>query len=79
MPYYLDGGRVYVLWVVEWGIYLNISIGTTMSMMLLFTQSSKIRRTNVGSHAISVARRTIIIVFVPEFWPLYDQYYHNVQ
>ncbi len=31
---------------------LHISMGTTMSMILLFTQSSRIRRENVGSHAI---------------------------
>ncbi len=42
---------VYVLGVVEWGIYLYKSMGTT-SMMLLFTRSSSIRRVNVGSHAI---------------------------
>ncbi len=41
-----------MLGAVEWGIYPYISMGTTMSMMLLFTQSSRIRRTNVGSHAI---------------------------
>ncbi len=31
---------------------LYISMGTTMRMMLLFTQSSSIHRANVGSHAI---------------------------
>ncbi len=33
-------------------IYLYISMGTTLCMMLLFTQSSRICRVNVGSHAI---------------------------
>ncbi len=33
---------------IEGGIY--ISMCTTMSMLLLFTQSSRIRRANVGSH-----------------------------
>ncbi len=32
--------------------YLYISMGTTMSMMLLFTRSSRIRRENVGGHDI---------------------------
>ncbi len=41
-----------MLAAVEWGIYLYISMGTIMSMMLLFTQSSRIRRANVCSHAI---------------------------
>ncbi len=31
---------------------LKISMGTIMSMMLLFTQSSRIRSANVGCHAI---------------------------
>ncbi len=41
-----------MLGAVKWGIYIYISMGKTMSMMLLFTQSSRIRRVNVGSHAI---------------------------
>ncbi len=41
-----------MLGAVKWGIYPYISMGTTMSMMLLFTQSSRMRRTNVGSLAI---------------------------
>ncbi len=43
---------MYVLGAVEWGIYLCISMGTTMSMLLLFTRSSRIRSANVDSHAI---------------------------
>ncbi len=49
---YLDGGRVYVLGAVEWGIYLYISMGKITSMMLLFTRSSRMRRANVGSYDI---------------------------
>ncbi len=30
----------------------TVSMGTTMSMMLLFTRSSRIRRANVGNYAI---------------------------
>ncbi len=41
-----------MLGAVEWGIYPYISVGTIMSMMLLFTRSSRIRSANVGSHAI---------------------------
>ncbi len=41
-----------MLGAVEWGIYPFISMGTITSIMLLFTQSSRIRRENVGSHAI---------------------------
>ncbi len=41
-----------MLGAVEWGIYLYLSMGTIMSMMLLFTRSSRIRSANVGSHAI---------------------------
>lgn len=43
---------VCVLLVVEWEMYLYISMGTTMKMMLLFTQSSRIHRENVNSQAI---------------------------
>ncbi len=50
--YYLNCGCVCMLGAVEWGIYLYISMGTTMSMMLLFTWSSRILRVNVGSHTI---------------------------
>ncbi len=41
-----------MLGAVEWGIYLHISMGTTMSMLLLFTRSSRIQRENVSSQAI---------------------------
>jgi len=41
-----------VLGAVECGIYLYISMGTIMSMMVLFIQLSRIRRANVGSHTI---------------------------
>ncbi len=38
-----------MLGAVELGIYLSME--TTMSMMLLFTRSSRINGENVGSHA----------------------------
>ncbi len=41
-----------MLGAVEWGIYPFISMGTITSMLLLFTRSSRIRRANVGRHAI---------------------------
>ncbi len=41
-----------MLGAVKWGIYLYISMGTPMSMLLLFRRSSRIRSANVGSHAI---------------------------
>ncbi len=53
-----------MLGTVEWGIYLYISTGTTMSMMLLFTRSSRISRTNVGCHAI---------IFKSPFWSVYTE------
>ncbi len=37
-----------MLGAVKWEIYPYISMGTTTSMMLLFTMSSRIRRENVG-------------------------------
>ncbi len=41
-----------MLGAVKWGLYLYIPMGTITSMMLLFTQSSRICSENVGSHAI---------------------------
>ncbi len=41
-----------MLVAVEGRIYPYISMGTTMSIMLLFTWSSRIRSVNVGSHTI---------------------------
>ncbi len=38
-----------MLRAVEWRIYLYISKVTTMSTMLLFTRSSRIRRANAGT------------------------------
>ncbi len=41
-----------MLRVVEWGIYIYISMGKTMSVVLLFARSSRICRVNLGNHAI---------------------------
>ncbi len=41
-----------MLEAVELGIYLYISIGTSLSVILLITRSSRICRANVGNHAI---------------------------
>ncbi len=53
-PYYLDAGCISVLWAVGCGFYRYISMGTTMSMLLLFTRSSRIHRENVDSQAIDI-------------------------
>ncbi len=56
-PYYLDAGCVSVLWAVGCGFYRYISMGTTMSMLLLFTRSSRIHRENVDSQTIDIYMR----------------------
>ncbi len=52
---------------VELGIYLYISMGTIMSMMLLFTRSSKIRSPNEGSHDIIFKSQKSL------FWSVYTE------
>ncbi len=49
---WIDPIRVCVLGAVGWGIYIYISMGTTTSMMLMCTRSSRIRRANVISKSL---------------------------